>query len=86
MKILQKWNIEKDEYEPYGVPDDWNVKTYSDDMDEVINCAQCGKKIACGEGYTSLEVHTPAGFGYSVCEDCYFNGEVKRKMENGGDD
>lgn len=29
---------------PYGVPDDWNVKSYSDDMDEIVNCPHCGKK------------------------------------------
>ena len=35
VKILQKWNYKNQAYEPYEVPDDWNVKSYSGDMDEM---------------------------------------------------
>lgn len=76
--ILQKWNCKKHEYEDYEIPDNWNVKTYSRDMKEKINCAQCGRKIAIGDSYTSLEVHTNIGLGYAVCEKCYAK-EWKRK-------
>ena len=69
--ILQKWNGKKHKYEDYKIPNDWNVKTYSKNMEEKINCAQCGKKIAFGDCYTSLEIHTELGFGYGVCEKCY---------------
>ena len=41
---LKKWNVKEHEYEDYNVPDDWNVKTFSNDMDEIVNCCQCGKK------------------------------------------
>ena len=79
--ILQKWNYKKHKYEDYEIPDEWNVKTYGNDMEEIINCCQCGKKLKFGDSYTSLEVHTEIGFGYSVCEDCYEK-EWKRREEN----
>ena len=78
---LKKWNVKEHEYEDYNVPDDWNVKTFSNDMDEIVNCCQCGKKMRYGEGYTSLEVHTPTcGFGYCTCDSCYEE-EWKRRRE-----
>lgn len=69
--ILNKWNYKKHKYEEYKIPDKWNVKTYGNGMDEIINCCKCGKKLKFGDSYTSLEVHTEMGFGYSVCEKCY---------------
>lgn len=79
--ILNKWNCKKHEYENYKVPDEWNIKTYGNSMDEIINCCKCGKKIKFGDSYTSLEVHTEMGFGYSVCEKCYER-EWKRREKN----
>ena len=64
---------------PYGVPDEWNVKSYSDDMDEIVNCPHCGKEVTFGSCYTSREIHTPNGFGYAVCEKCY---DMERAIEN----
>lgn len=78
--VLNKWNYEKQDYEPYEVPDDWNVKMYSNDMDEIINCCQCGCSVKYGECYTSKEVHNNFGFGYMVCEKCY-DGEWVRYMK-----
>ena len=69
-KTLRKWDRQAHEYRPYHVPIHWNVKTYSDDMEEIVNCAQCGKELPYGETYTSLEVHTHTGMGYAVCEEC----------------
>lgn len=79
--ILKRWNYKKHIYEDYKVPDKWNVKTYGNGMEEIINCCQCGKKIKFGDSYTSLEVHTEIGFGYSVCEKCY-EAEWRRKKAN----
>lgn len=79
MTTLNRWNYETQEYDPYGVPDDWNVKSYSDDMDEIVNCPHCGKEVTYGSCYTSREIHTPNGFGYAVCEKCY---DVERTREN----
>ncbi len=71
MSTLNKWNYQKHQYEPYNIPDNWNCTTYCDDMDEIVNCPHCGKKIKYGDSYTSLEIHTDIGFGYAVCEKCY---------------
>lgn len=68
-----KWNYEKQEYNFYELPKDGNitVATYSDVMDKVVLCASCGKKIFFGDGYTSKTIHTPSGFGFAVCKQCY---------------
>lgn len=68
---MQKWNFNTREYEPYSVPANWNCKTYSVDMDEIVNCPHCGRQVAFGECYTSRQIHTEHGFGYAVCESCY---------------
>lgn len=78
---LSKWNYETREYDEYEVPDDWNCKAYSMDMNEIVNCPHCGRKVEFGNCYTSMEIHTKVGFGFSVCEECYEE-EIKRKREN----
>ena len=78
--IYNKWNYEKHEYDPYEVPDNKILKTYSNDMKELVNCCQCLKEMKFGEGYTSLEVHTNLGFGYCVCKECYME-ERKRRYK-----
>lgn len=75
--VLMKWNAEEKEYEPYEVPEDWNVAIYSNDLDKMIDCAGCGKEIKFGDGYTSMEIHNFVGFGFIVCGDCHW-GEIKR--------
>lgn len=79
---LNKWNYTTHTYEDYNVPANWNVKYYCDDLEEIVNCVQCGKELKNGDCYTSLEVHTDIGMGFSVCEECY-NKEWERK--NGRD-
>ena len=71
VKTLQRWDYENQAYEPYEVPDDWNVKSYSRDMDEIVNCPHCGRKVNFGSCYTSREMYTPGGLGYAVCGECY---------------
>lgn len=68
---IGKWNYETHEYDPYMPNPDWKLKLYSQDMDEPINCASCGKEMTYGEGYSSEELHNHIGFGYPVCEECY---------------
>lgn len=58
-----------------------NIKTYSEDMDEIVNCAKCLKEIKIGDSYTSKEIHTDLGFGFAVCEDCYEK-ELERKRKH----
>lgn len=68
---LRRWNPEAREYRPYDVPDGWRVSCYEEDMGAMVDCAECGRRLPYGETYTSLRVHTPGGFGYGVCEECY---------------
>ena len=70
--IINKWNDDKKEYEPYEVPDNWKLPLISYDMDLPINCVNCGKEIKFGDGYTSKRYHTQAGMGYYECERCHF--------------
>lgn len=68
---LLKWNYQQKKYEPYEIPDNWNVPLMSVDLEDVINCASCGREILFGDGYTSRMIHTKHGIGYYVCHDCY---------------
>lgn len=80
--LLNRWNRQKHKYEDYEVPVNWNVKSYCNDLEEIVNYAQCGKELKYGDTYTSLEIHTAMGFGYGVCEDCY-EFEWKRREKDG---
>lgn len=71
MKI-RKWNDEKNDYEFVEVPDEWKLPLYLEDMDEIINCVNCGSEIKYGDSYTSMRYHNGAGFGYYECEKCYY--------------
>ncbi len=68
---MQKYNYETEKYDPYEVPEDWQVSTYEIDMDKFINCASCGKKVRFGSCYTSTLIHTEHGVAYAVDRDCY---------------
>lgn len=87
MLKVRKWNFETREYEPYEVPDNWNIKTYSCDMDEIVNCPHCGREFTFGDCYTSRQIHTEHGMGYAVCAECYSkeweDEEAARRRNNG---
>lgn len=68
---LNKYNWKIKEYEEFEVPDTWNVKLVSYSMSETINCPHCGIEFKYGNGYTSREIHTEMGMGFSVCESCH---------------
>lgn len=76
---LNKWNYKTKEYDVVEVPEDYECKSYTDDMSEIVNCPHCGGKFMFGQCYTSMEFHTSMGFGYAVCESCYEQ-EVERRM------
>lgn len=78
---MKKWDNETRSYSPYKVPSEWHCPLYTEDMEEVINCVQCGKEMKYGEGFTSREIHNPFGLGYSVCENCYAE-EWERNRNN----
>lgn len=64
-----KWDFKRRKYDPIEIPSD--CKAYSSDMEEKVRCPQCGKSFLFGDGYTSKQIHTDIGFGYSVCARCY---------------
>lgn len=68
-RIAQKWNFEKEEYKPYELPE--GASMFETDMEKIISCGDCGKKIAFGDCFTSRAIHTKLGLGYGVCESCY---------------
>ena len=70
MKKALKWNFKAREYEPQELPDGATASALCQ-MDEEITCAECGKKMLYGDGYTSRKIHTVSGMGYVVCERCY---------------
>lgn len=82
MKKAIKWNyknIETIEYEEYEIPDGSTIsKGYN--MNEVILCAECGKKMLYGKGYVSRKIQDEIGNGYIVCEKC-FNKEWDEEKE-----
>jgi len=72
---LRKWNVRTGGYEPYDIPGEWNVRYFSEDMSETVNCARCGRKMKYGDGFKSRLIHTEMGYGYCVCDDCFFGAE-----------
>ena len=80
---MQKWNPLTKKYLPYNPPAEWKLRTWCDDMKEVVNCAQCGTGLMYGRGYTSLQIHTEYGMGYCVCGACYQKELTEEKIAEG---
>lgn len=66
---MMKWNFITHKYENYSVPSNWHTPLIAE-MDEIINCAGCGKEIVYGYSYVSMAIHNEIGFGYPICESC----------------
>ena len=63
---------------------DWKIVPGTDDMELIVNCASCGKKILFGQTYTAFEQTTDDGaFGLPVCSECY-QPQIDRRYRNGG--
>lgn len=79
-KPVRKWDFEKHEYAPIELPEDWIVPMLVpvDELDNLVNCANCGKKVPYGETMTSKQYHNMTGLGFGVCDDCYKN---EQKLE-----
>lgn len=73
---MWRWNFETREYEPYAVPSAWHTPVLVMDAKAVVNCAECGQRVAVGDTYTSRRIHTDYGFAYMVCEGCYSGGGI----------
>ena len=77
VKILNKWNHEKGQYEKWGVPAEWNIGIFEKNLSHKVDCCKCGKTFKFGDCYSSQEFHTDLGFGYATCEKCHKE-ELKR--------
>lgn len=70
MILLRKWDYAEKDYKPFISP----AKTLilvSDDMDDIVDCANCGQQVKYGDTYTSKTIHKSFGIGFPVCEKCY---------------
>lgn len=80
-RVAERWNPYHGKYRPYVLPEDeLKCSLLEDRMDKVIACAGCGKPVKFGESFTSLEIHTETGFGFSVCPNCHA-GEIERAKD-----
>lgn len=68
---MEKYNFRTKKYESYNIPIDWRTPLVCEDLNEKINCANCGRKTIYGSTYTSLKIHNGFGLGYPVCHYCY---------------
>ena len=80
MEKAIKWNFKTKEYEPYEVPDEAALWGCSIDDDEVITCAECGKKILYRDACISRNIDTVNRIGYIVCKQCYDKECDERKI------
>lgn len=74
----RKWSYRRKAYKPYIIPENWNVKTFAGDFDELINCARCGDVLKYRNSYISQDIITKQGIGYAVCEKCYLRHEIMK--------
>ena len=76
--MAEKWDYELQRYIEYELPK--GASLFQADLDTIVECAECGKELTFGQCYTSRTIHSPLGFGYGVCEECYekeFELEIK---------
>lgn len=73
MTYVRKYDRSKHAYNPpVELPKEWHTPLIAEDMNEMINCACCGKEIRYGDGYSSRDICDMSGcFGYSICEECH---------------
>lgn len=71
MRMIRKYDVEKREMIDYEVKRAWRLALWNTNMDEIVNCAQCGEQLKYGDCYTSRELMNGAGLGYGVCSRCY---------------
>lgn len=80
IKRALKWLSKERHYVPYELPE--GASCYESDMEKEIACCICGKKLPFGECYTSRRIHTPHGFGYAECGECYSEYQKQRWKED----
>lgn len=77
---LRKWNYETKVYDKVEYEDeDLVFVLFTRNMDLVVNCPHCLKKMKYGSSFTSLEFHNAYGLGYPVCAKCYYEEWDRRR-------
>jgi hypothetical protein len=65
---------------------DIDTKVYSNDMEEVVQCPECLKRVKFGELYNTGDWFEPKGiWRIGICEDCaerWWKQSDKRKNDN----
>ena len=79
-QTIGRWNYNTRSYDPVEIPEEWQVRTYSERMSAPTTCPHCGRTFHFGDMYTSMEFQTDFGFGYSVCRECYEE-EFERRLK-----
>ena len=75
-KILYKYSPSEKKLEPYEVPEDWKCVFNLSNMDELINCAECGKSIRYSDAHTSNLIQDKNGNRYCICGHCKFEEDL----------
>lgn len=78
MRTVNKYNYDTKKYEVFNIPE--STPLWTEDMNEIIMCAECHREIKFGDSYTSMTIHSGAGLGFPVCESCYYQ-EMKDYQE-----
>lgn len=68
--MAEKYDFKERRYKRYILPA--GAAMERDNLEDVVNCANCGRTITYGESYTSLTIHNPYGIGYCVCGQCHY--------------
>lgn len=69
--VIRKWNENKKDYDDVTIPDEWKTPLICMNMDETVNCVNCGREMKFGEGFTSKRYHHKSGAAYSECKKCF---------------
>lgn len=67
--MAEKFDFKERRYKRYILPA--GAAMERDNLDDVVNCANCGKPVKFGESYISLTIHNLYGLGYCVCGQCH---------------
>lgn len=67
--MAEKYDFKERKYKKHILPA--GAAMCRDNLEEYVNCANCGTPVKYGESYTSLTIHNLYGIGYCVCGQCH---------------
>ena len=81
IRMMNRWDYKTHTYLKWAIPAEWKVVLTCEDMEEKVNCCQCGREVEFGNTYSSQEVQNDYGLGYATCEECH-NKEMERRLSD----